>query len=72
MSPPRLPLIPLGHHETTPSPEPDESRYWIIATYVLLAVVAVLMVATVADYGITWDEFKHDRYGRHVRNPAGL
>jgi hypothetical protein len=39
---------------------------WRVAAMALLAAIAVLMTATVFDYGITWDEELHSVYGELV------
>jgi hypothetical protein len=44
---------------------PFEFR-WRIAGLAGLALLAVLMLATVRDYGMTWDEEFHRTYGRYV------
>ncbi len=57
--------MPKGHQDDAP-PESDVGRYWTPATHVLLVAVAVIMLVTVPDYGITWGEFEHARYGRQI------
>ena len=58
-----LPLMPKGHEDVGPRPERDADWYWTRATYALFAAVALIMLWTVADYGITWDEGVQATYG---------
>ena len=58
--------MPKPRHAPAEAPVREAKWYWTQATYVLLALVAIIMLWTVGDYGITWDEFKHDRYGAQV------
>jgi 4-amino-4-deoxy-L-arabinose transferase-like glycosyltransferase len=42
------------------------TRRWRVFGLVTLALLALLMFATVGDYGLTWDEEFHNTYGEYV------
>ena len=44
----------------------SSERRWKTIGLVLLAVIALLMLATVRDFGLTWDEDFHSTYGEYV------
>ena len=44
----------------------DRDRRWKTAGFVLLVLLALLMVWTVRDFGLTWDEEFHSTYGEYV------
>ncbi len=44
----------------------NTSQLYRYATVALFGAALYLVLATVADYGITWDEHYHEAYGRHV------
>ncbi len=57
---------PLSYN---PSPLPQSGgtdRLWRLLSGVLLVALLGVMLATFLDYGITWDEGIHNRYGRRV------
>jgi hypothetical protein len=60
----------LGSLPNGPGPPPPQSggddRLWRLLSGVLLVALLGVMLATFLDYGITWDEGMHNRYGRRV------